>query len=77
MYSYHSGFDKSFISHDIPGLHMIMKEWYTTKLNNTMRDNNSLAEIMESVSINHDGISYSVSLQMLRKKIIANSMRRK
>lgn len=70
MYSYHSGLNKSFIAHDIPGLHMIMKAPHTTKLSNTMLNNNSVAGIMESVSINRDGISYSVSLQMLSAKKI-------
>lgn len=65
-YSYHSGLNKSVISHDTPGLSMIMKEWHTTKLSNMTLNNNSIAEIKEFVSINHDRFSYSVSVQVLR-----------
>lgn len=46
---------------------MLMKEWHAIKLNNTMLDDNSFGEIMESVSIDHDRISYSVIVQVLRR----------
>lgn len=46
---------------------MLMKDWHTIKLSNTMLDDNSVAGIMESISIEHDRISYSVIVQVLRR----------
>lgn len=62
MYSRHSGLNKSNISHNILGLLMIVKDQHTTKLSNTLLNGNSIVGIMESMSINHDRFSYSVTV---------------
>lgn len=55
-----------------------MEEQHTIKLNNTVLNGNPIAGIMESVSINHDRISYPLTVQVPRrgKNSLAKSTRR-